>query len=480
MTKSISSPMQNQPSLKRLTINLDDYTRFWEVNHFSFLWHDLFVYSVYKNFLIKGIMGFQEKKLLCICHKENYSFYLKKDELKKNKGRIIDFFISSRYDTLVESIGKILAENEQLPWKVQLNDWKGTFKYLSGKYTEASSYYFCTEAYYVDHIYDCLINSGFRKEELLEYSMPIKMATITREQLEWYNLILGKHGNSDIDRLIKEHFGRWKYIIASRDVNPYSIEKLHLRFNKDSKHIDAVKQAYREITNHFSNENIERIIAGSKYTFDGCNYILMERLREMSYLRFELRHVWMKTAYLLRTLLQGIFPKNDGVFGLSAYEILNDDFDGCNDRKSYIYYADGQKSLLFYNNTQKRVNFHDKDCQEEKNHISGKISFGTDVYGYAYVLDNNISLSDSSNCVNGDTILVLCQLCPEHVPLLSICKGIVVDEGGIAGHASIIAREMNKPAILGTINGTQRIRNNEYVYLDIGSNSVRRCCVQSG
>jgi len=468
------SIIQNSPSFNGLTVNIDDYTRFWEANCYSFLWHDLFEYSVYKNHLIKRIMGFQEKNLLCVCIDEKYSFYLKKEELKKNKKQILNFFISSRYDRLVESIKGILIENEQLPWKIQITDWKETFKYLSEKYTEASSFYFCTEAYYVDYIYDYLINSGFEKEDVLKFSMPLKIATVTREQLEWYNLILGNYGKSDIDRLIENHLEKWKYIIAGRSMNPYSIEKLHLRFNKDSEHIDNMRQAHHEITNRFSIENIERITAGSISIFDGHNYLLIERLREISYLRLELRLVWMKIGYLLRMLLQEIFPNDDSVFELSKYELLNEDFGGCNDRKSYIYYADEKKSLLFYNNTQERVHFVQKDCKRDDNHILGKISFGTDVCGYAYVLENNISLSDSLNFVSKDTILVLCQLCPEHVPLLSICKGIVVDESGIAGHASIIAREMKKSAILGTVNGTQKINNNEYLYLDIASNCVRR------
>jgi len=89
-------------------------------------------------------------------------------------------------------------------------------------------------------------------------------------------------------------------------------------------------------------------------------------------------------------------------------------------------------------------------------------------------LENNKRMSDALDFVNNETILVLSQLCPEHVPLLSICKGIVVDEGGIAGHACIIAREMKKPAILGTINGTQRIQNGEYISLDIRTNTIKR------
>jgi phosphohistidine swiveling domain-containing protein len=101
------------------------------------------------------------------------------------------------------------------------------------------------------------------------------------------------------------------------------------------------------------------------------------------------------------------------------------------------------------------------------------MSFGVDVCGYAYILEHNKSLSEVLDFINTDTILVLPQMCPEHIPHICICKGIIVDEPGIAGHASKIAREIKKSAIIGTVNGTRRIKNGEYVCLDI-----KACCVK--
>lgn len=462
-------------SFDRLTIDLAEYTKFWELNNYSFLWHDIFVYSVYNDRLIENILGVQEENLLCVCKEGKYSFYLKNTEIEKNKRQVLEFFTSLSYDKFVKSIKQILIEVEQLPWEVKYTDWKEKFEWLSKKHTEASSLYFCTESYYVDCIYDHLIDLGYEKEDVLKYTVLSKKPKLIEEQLEWYDLIVNKHNNKDTNPLIENHFNKWKNIIAKTRMDPYTIDVLHKRYEKDIENIDAVKQAHQEITTRRSTENIEKMITVSKSIFDEKSYLLIRRLSEISYLRFELRRVWMKTGYLLRILLQKTFKKNESVFECSANEILNEDISDYDDRNSFIYYADEQNSLLFYNNSQlKRVEFIGEDSQENSNEVYGKISFGIDVHGYAYVLENNRCLLDALEFVNKDTILILPQLSPEHIPLLGICKGIVVDEGGIAGHASIIAREMKKPAILGTVNGSRRIKNNERIHLDIISNCVRR------
>lgn len=468
--------MRCQSPFSNLTINLSQYTKFWELNNYSFLWHDIYVYSAYKNRLIENILGVQEKNLLCICKNGTYSFYLKNIEIEKNKKQVLEFFTSPSYGKLAKSIEQILIEVEQLPWIIQYNNWKEKFEWLSKKHTEASSLYFCTESYYVDSIYDHLIGSGYKKEDIMQYTVLLKMPKFIEEQLEWYNLIVSKSNDRDINLFIENHFNKWKNIIAKTRMEPYTISVLRKRYEKDIENMDAVKQARQEIATRYSTENIEKMLAVSKSIFDEKSYLLIRRLSEISYLRFELRRVWMKTGFLLRTLLEKIFLENERVFECSANEILNEDISGCNDRKSFIYYADEQNSLLFYNNTQERIEFIGEDFQENSSEVCGKISRGIDVCGYAYVLKNNTCLLDALEFVNKETILILPQLCPEHIPLLGICKGIVVDEGGIAGHTSIIAREMEKSAIVGTINGTQRIKNNEYIHLDIASNCVRKVC----
>jgi len=44
--------------------------------------------------------------------------------------------------------------------------------------------------------------------------------------------------------------------------------------------------------------------------------------------------------------------------------------------------------------------------------------------------------------------------------------GLVTDIGGILAHGSIVAREYGIPAVLGTGNGTQRIKSGQQITVD--------------
>jgi phosphohistidine swiveling domain-containing protein len=462
--------MQNKMSFEGLTINFADYTTFWEWNDCPFLWHDIFVYSVYNQRLIERTLGFQETGLLCICENNNYSFNLKQQEIESNTTKVLGFFSSeSPYDNLITNIKRIIEEIIRLPWTNGITNWKDDFKSLSDKHSEAYSYYFCTEAHHVDSVYDFLIESGYDKEDILYCSPPCEMASVTKEQLEWNQILLSVKDEKIAEAAIEEHLIKWKYIIAHERMESYTFDKLLLRYNKDKRNLKSLRKMSTNLKSHYSSEHIQSVLENTKRIFSGDSRLLVERLREISYLRFELRQAWMKTGYLIKILLQEIFPDNKSVFEYSINEILKEDFSTVSNRKNFIYYADETDSFLLYNGIEKSIQF-----PQNNKEVSGKFSFGNDVRGVARVLGNNISLSESVRVVNKNSILVLPQTCPEHIPLLSLCKGIVVDEGGIAGHASIIAREMKIPAIIGTINGTKQIRSGENIHLDIESSCVRR------
>jgi phosphohistidine swiveling domain-containing protein len=455
-----------------ITINLNKYTKYWEMNNYSFFWHDLSVYTVYKNNLIKSILGFQEKNLLCIFKKGNYTFRLKNNEVKRQKNKFIDFFCSHSFDKMLENIKMLISESEMIEWEITSNNFKQKFEILCNMHTKASAFYACTESYYVDNVYDYLLDLGFKKEDILRYSMPVIMPTIMNEQKEWYKICIKLKGKMDM-KLIIDHHEKWKYIFAKSTMKPYTIRKLLQRFKKDCQNYETIKKAYYHIKNIFLLGTIKKNNSEAQKLFGNNYYPLIKKLCDLAYFRLELRHVWMKTGYLLNTLLIKNFPRKN-IFNYSVEEIKNEEYGTENDRKNFTYYAVNKRHFLYYNNTENILDIKKEDSLQEIKEIRGKISFGDNVDGYAFVLEDNRDVIDNAKFVRKDTILILSQLCPEHMSIISICKGIVVDEGGIVGHARIIAMEMGKTAILGTINGTKRIKNNDYIYLDIKSNTVRK------
>lgn len=70
-------------------------------------------------------------------------------------------------------------------------------------------------------------------------------------------------------------------------------------------------------------------------------------------------------------------------------------------------------------------------------------------------------------------VLVSIQSSPALMPLLRRCGAIVTDDGGIACHAAIIARELRKPTLIGTKSATSTIHTGDVVEVDTYAQVVR-------
>jgi phosphohistidine swiveling domain-containing protein len=63
-------------------------------------------------------------------------------------------------------------------------------------------------------------------------------------------------------------------------------------------------------------------------------------------------------------------------------------------------------------------------------------------------------------------VLVCPYTNPIWTPLFSVAGAVVVDSGGVASHAAIVARERGIPAIMGTANGTRVLTDGQRVLVD--------------
>ena len=55
---------------------------------------------------------------------------------------------------------------------------------------------------------------------------------------------------------------------------------------------------------------------------------------------------------------------------------------------------------------------------------------------------------------------------PAWTPLFLHAVAVVVDTGGSASHAAIVAREYGVPAVMGTITGTQQLTDGQWIQVD--------------
>ena len=75
--------------------------------------------------------------------------------------------------------------------------------------------------------------------------------------------------------------------------------------------------------------------------------------------------------------------------------------------------------------------------------------------------------------LNVGEILVTTMTSVDFVPIMAKAAAFITNEGGITSHASIVAREMNKPCIIGTRIATKVLKDGDVVEVDAEKGIVR-------
>lgn len=104
-----------------------------------------------------------------------------------------------------------------------------------------------------------------------------------------------------------------------------------------------------------------------------------------------------------------------------------------------------------------------------QNQIKGYSANRGVVKGTARII---LSSKDFNRLQSGE-ILVTTMTSVDFVPVMERAGAFVTNEGGITSHASIVAREMNKPCIIGTQNATQIIKDGDLVEVDADNGVVK-------
>jgi len=90
-----------------------------------------------------------------------------------------------------------------------------------------------------------------------------------------------------------------------------------------------------------------------------------------------------------------------------------------------------------------------------------------------------LDVSEFGKLRAGD-VLVAPVTNPAWTPLFQRAAAIVVDAGGAASHAAIVAREYGIPAVMGTMNGTKELKDGQWIQVDGSRGLVLKAEEQKG
>lgn len=84
-----------------------------------------------------------------------------------------------------------------------------------------------------------------------------------------------------------------------------------------------------------------------------------------------------------------------------------------------------------------------------------------------------VFLAKDFHKVNSGDILVTAMTSVDFIPVMDKAAAFITNEGGITSHAAIVAREMNKPCIIGTKIATQVLKDGDLVEVDADKGIVK-------
>ena len=84
------------------------------------------------------------------------------------------------------------------------------------------------------------------------------------------------------------------------------------------------------------------------------------------------------------------------------------------------------------------------------------------------IIKGKIKILDSFNIPENEEyeIIVTKHTDPGWTPLFGLCKGLIVEHGGLLSHAAIISRELNLPCVIGIKNATRNFKDGQIVTIN--------------
>ena len=129
----------------------------------------------------------------------------------------------------------------------------------------------------------------------------------------------------------------------------------------------------------------------------------------------------------------------------------------------------GEVDVLYGSEAQQFEETFALDCSEQ-HEVRGMIANKGKVRGRAKIV---LSPADFSTFYDGD-ILIAKMTSVDFIPIMKKAGAFVTDEGGLASHAAIIAREYNKPCIIGTKIATKIFKNGDIIEVDAEIGLVKK------
>jgi phosphoenolpyruvate synthase/pyruvate phosphate dikinase len=128
-----------------------------------------------------------------------------------------------------------------------------------------------------------------------------------------------------------------------------------------------------------------------------------------------------------------------------------------------------QTTLREYLSKHPEYHFHIEIPPADSSTLIGQVGNKGYAKGKVRIMKRKEQISEAQD---GD-IIVSTMTTPDFVPAMQKAAAIITDEGGITCHAAIVARELNKPCVIGTKFATELLKDGDEVEVDADNGVVK-------
>lgn len=305
--------------------------------------------------------------------------------------------------------------------------------------------------------------------KLLENNKPVKKSILKKD---YKKSLMEINQNKSLSQIIKKYFSEY----GGRFVNELKLETEELTPN--SRDFLELLKGYRS----FNINKTQRVPITLKFPLNiylkKTKYYLRQR-EDIRILRAQVfslaRNIFLKIGEILED--NKIINSKKDIFYLEINEI-----------EDFIYYNKGYLKQLIkfrkeeygkfksyslpsvvYTNNIGRIIIPTKDIKDSLDKtIDGRPCSSGEIVGTV-----NLIKDSKPNLGKNYNIIVTETADPGWAPVLGMCKGIIIERGGVLSHISILARELGIPCIINIPNITKILNEKDKIYMNGGNGKIK-------
>lgn len=313
---------------------------------------------------------------------------------------------------------------------------------------------------------------------------PVESSVLEQEECDWLELLL-REPEPDSEERLRVHAQKYAWIGLSEHDEPFSIDHYRAQLAADcEKPVAEIHARLTQTKTRSSRRQTELENRLAQTRLSPTWIARFETARRLAALRLRIRLAWVEAALRFRPLFDAVQAKT----GVSRLELEWHTLDEIGEllvdgkkvsatvlhaRRTYALHLEGALLVLLEGDEVRSVA--PADLAFQADFVKGAVANPGFARGRVKIIHPSAENQSAEIArMNEGDILVTKMTRPHLIVAIRKAAAIVTDEGGVTSHAAIVAREFDKPCVIGTGNATRVFADGDLVEVDAANGVVRK------